>query len=104
MEWRGIDGGARSRNHRGMGGALMTVTLELKPELEQQVRTRAAANGVSFEAYLLSVIEDASAIPTFQEATLEEFEAAMDAFSEGTEALPVLPPEALTRESMYEGR
>jgi hypothetical protein len=82
----------------------MTITLELEPELEQRVLAQAAANGVSPEAYLLSVIEEAAPPSPPELTTLEQFEAALDAFSEGTEALPVLPPEAFTRESIYEGR
>jgi len=81
----------------------MTVELDLSPEMEQQARVRAAEHGVSLEAYLLSVIEEASLPATPAEATLEEFEAAMDAFSEGTEALPVLPEEAFSREGIYRG-
>jgi CubicO group peptidase (beta-lactamase class C family) len=53
---------------------------------------------------LLSVIQGSALPPAPQDATLEEFEAAMDAFSVGTETLPVLPAEAFTRESIYEGR
>lgn len=82
----------------------MTVTLDLNPELEKRIRARAAAHGMSLEAYLLSVIEEAAMPSLPEDATLEEFEAAMDAFSEGSEALPVLPPEAFSRESIYEGR
>jgi hypothetical protein len=79
----------------------MTVTLDLPPELETRVRAQAEALGLSPEAYLLSLI-GASVIPAPGEnATLEEFEAAMDALSEGTEHLPVLSPEALSRESIY---
>ena len=73
----------------------MTVELDLRPELEQRARARASAHGVTLEAYLLGVIEEAALPAAPGEATLEEFEAAMDAFSEGTEMLPVLPEEAL---------
>jgi hypothetical protein len=79
----------------------MTVTIELNPELHARVQEQAIAQGVSLEAYLLSLIE-AMALPAPGErASLEEFEAAMDAFSEGTETLPVLPEEAFSRESIY---
>ncbi len=81
----------------------MTVELDLSPEMERQARARAAAHGMSLEAYLLSVIEEASLPARPAAATLEEFEAAMHAFSEGTEALPVLPEEAFSCESTYEG-
>src|SRR5438128_625558 len=78
---------------RSRGGASMTITLALRPGLEQRVLARAAASGVSPEAYLLSVIEEAAPASPPELTTLEQFEAALDAFSEGTEALPVLPPE-----------
>jgi len=82
----------------------MTITLELKPELEQRVVTQAAAQGLSLEAYLLSVIEAAGVRTVAKRPTLEEFEAAMDELAEGTDDIPVLDPEALTRESIYEHR
>jgi len=82
----------------------MTVTLELDSKLEHRMLIEAAARGMSLESYLLSVIQETATPPPAEDATLEEFEAAMDAFSAGTEALPVLPPEAFTRESIYEGR
>jgi hypothetical protein len=79
----------------------MTVTLDLTPELEKSVVARAAAQGLSLEAYLLSVIEAAGVPPAARRPTLEEFEAAMDEIAEGTDDVPVLAPEALTRESIY---
>jgi hypothetical protein len=82
----------------------MTITLDLDPELEQRVLAQAAMHGVSPEAYLLSVTQEAAPPYTAEVTTLEQFEATLDAFSEGTEALPVLPPEAFTRESIYEAR
>ena len=79
----------------------MTVTLDLKPDLEQRVVAQAAAEGVSLESYLLSVIETAAVRNTTERPTLEEFEAAMDEIAEGTDHIPVLDPEAITRESIY---
>lgn len=79
----------------------MTVTLELNPELEERVQAQAIAQGISIEAYLLSLIEAAALPAPGESASLEEFEAAMDAFSEGTEGLPVLTAEAMSRESIY---
>jgi hypothetical protein len=78
----------------------MIVTLELKPEVERRVMAQAAAQGVPLEAYLASVIEAALPIEP-DECSLEEFEADMDALAEGSESLPVLPPEAFSRESIY---
>jgi hypothetical protein len=79
----------------------MTVTIELTPELHERIEEQAVARGVSLEAYLLSLIEAVALPAPGERASLEEFEAAMDAFSEGTEDLPVLPEEGFSRESIY---
>lgn len=82
----------------------MTVTLELRPELERRLVSGAAARGVSLETYLTSLLEAAMPPLEFDRGTLEEFEADMDALAEGSENLPVLPPEAFTREAIYADR
>jgi hypothetical protein len=79
----------------------MVVMLERAPEVEQRLIAQAASRGVSLEAYLQSLIEAAVLVVSPDDGTLAEFEADMDAFSEGTERLPVLPPEAFTREGIY---
>ena len=60
--------------------ASMTITLQPDPEIESQMR----------------LVEPPP-------VTLEEFEAALEAFADDSEDMPVLPPEALTREAIYEG-
>jgi hypothetical protein len=79
----------------------MTVTLELKPELERRILAEAKAQGLSVEDYLVSVIETAAAPATGERASLEEFDTAMDELAEGLDDVPVLAPDALTRESIY---
>jgi hypothetical protein len=79
----------------------MTVTLDLTPELESRVVSEATALGLPVEAYLLSLIEAATGPATAEGASLREFEAAMDELAEGLDHVPVLAPEALTRESLY---
>src|SRR5438445_2211384 len=80
----------------------MPITLQLKPEIEH--RLLAQAQGVSLEAYVAGVIE-AQVLPgPKRRPTLEEFEADLEAIAEGTDDIPVLPPEALTREAIYGDR
>jgi hypothetical protein len=79
----------------------MTITLQLKPEVEERLLARAQAQGMSLETYVASVIE-AQVLPgPKRRPTLEEFEADLEAIAEGTDDIPVLPPEALTREAIY---
>jgi hypothetical protein len=47
------------------------------------------------------VIKPASAPAASEQASVEEFEAAMDALAEGLEDVPALALEALTREAIY---
>jgi hypothetical protein len=79
----------------------MTITIDLTPELEARIQAQAVAAGVSLEAYVQSIIEAAALQPVGERPTLEEFEAAMDELAEGTEDIPVLSPEATSRESIY---
>ncbi|MBM4045059.1 MAG: hypothetical protein FJ279_08095 [Planctomycetes bacterium] len=79
----------------------MTITLELKPEIEARLVAQARAEGVPLDAYLQKVIEQATTPEAHRRLALEEFEAALDALAEGSESLPVLPPEAYERESIY---
>jgi predicted transcriptional regulator len=82
----------------------MTVTLHLNPELEKRLVALAAARGLSPEAYLVSVLETTTLPAVAENATSEQFEAAMDELAEGMDDVPVLAPEALSRESIYGNR
>jgi hypothetical protein len=79
----------------------MTVTIDLTPDLEARIQAQAVAAGVSLEAYVQSIIEAAALLPVGDRPTLKEFEAAMDEMAEGSEEIPVLSPEATSRESIY---
>lgn len=79
----------------------MNVTLELTPEIEHRVTAEAAAQGVSVEAYLTSLIEGGALLLGPKVTTPEQFEADMDLLAEGSERLPVLSPDAFSRESIY---
>ena len=86
----------------------MTVTLELKPEVEEKIVAEAKARGVSVETYILNVLEkevtngEASFALT---ATPEEWKKAFLewAHTEGP-AHPPLSDEAMSRDSIYRER
>lgn len=79
----------------------MTITLDLKPEVEERVVAQAQAQGVPLETYLASLIEAQVTPLEAPRASLEQFLAELEEFAEGTDDIPVLPPEALTREAIY---
>jgi hypothetical protein len=79
----------------------VTITVQLEPEVETSLLARARAQGMTLDAYVQSLIEGAAAEPESQQMSDEEFEAALDELAEGSEQLPILPPEAYTREGIY---
>ncbi len=63
----------------------MTLTIELKPEIEAQIIERAAAQGVPVKVYLESFIEDrlstGNGKPFYETATADEWEIALADFT-----------------------
>lgn len=86
----------------------MTVTLELKPEVEERIKQKAAEKGLTVEAFIETVIDaDVSrqSDKSFQEAaTAEEWEKALKDWINNFPQHPVLPDEAISRESIYRER
>ena len=83
----------------------MTVTLDLCPEVEAQLVAQANAKGLSLPDYLKRIVElQAGAraalisVPAISHEEWErEFEALIDSFPQQ----PVLPDEAIGRDSIY---
>jgi len=79
----------------------VTITVRLEPEIEERLLAQARAQGIPLDAYLRTVIEQAATLEGRAEVSLDEFDAGLDSLAEGSERLPVLPPEAYRRESIY---
>ena len=79
----------------------VTITVRLEPEVETRLLARARAQGLSLDDYLQGVIAQMAAGGAASKLSFEEFEAGLDALAEGSEKLPVLPPHAYRRESIY---
>lgn len=86
----------------------MTVTLDLKPEVEERIVAEAKARGLSVESYILSVLEKDA---TNREAnfaltaTLEEWKKAfLEWVHTERAAHPPLSDEAISREGIYRER
>jgi len=81
----------------------MSVTLNLRPELEAGLFAQAQASGMTVEEYLLSVVEGA-VLPAMQKTlSSEQRAAAFEAWSAGHRAGPPLSDYAVSREGIYEG-
>jgi hypothetical protein len=81
----------------------MSVTLDLKPDLQARAQTRAAERGLPLEAYLETVLEEALSslkpLSTKPSLSLAEFDAIMDEMAEGSE--DAVPPAVFSREGIY---
>ncbi len=87
----------------------MTVTLELKPEIEERIRAKAAERGLAVEKFLETVIEtDVSRggeRPFYETASPEEWEKALlEWVNTDRPQHPPLSDEAISRESIYRER
>jgi hypothetical protein len=82
----------------------MTVTLNLKPEVEAGLLTQAQASGMTVEEYLLSMVEGAVASAAQTKLSPEQRAAAFEAWSANHRATPPLSDYAVSREALYEGR
>ena len=81
--------------------AVMTVRLELKPDVEANLAAQARARGVPLNAYLQSVIEDLARTEAARPASVQDLELTLDALAEMGRELPHVPSSAFSRENIY---
>ena len=82
----------------------MTVTLNLKPEVEAGLLAQAQASGMTVEEYLLSLVEGVVLPAAATTLSPEQRAAAFESWSAGHRVTPPLSDYAVSREAMYEGR
>jgi len=82
----------------------MTLQLELKPDVEANLKAQAASQGVALEHFALKVLEDQAASRPAKSGklTVEGFNEMLRELAEGSETLPKLPTSAFSRESIYD--
>jgi hypothetical protein len=79
----------------------MTITLNLKPEVEAGVAAKARASGMTVEEYLLAVVEGA-VLPAAQNTlSAEERAAAFEAWAARHRDSTPLSDSAVSREGLY---
>jgi hypothetical protein len=85
-----------------MRGENMSAKLNIRPEVAERLATAANERGLSVEALLGTLLDEAHALPVRPpRATFEEFKATLDALAEGSESRPVLTDSATTRKGIY---
>ena len=82
----------------------MTVTLNVKPEVEAGLLAQARAHGMTAEEYLLSMIEGLILPPTQKTLSPEQRAAGFEAWSANHRRTVPLSDYAVSREAMYDCR
>jgi predicted DNA-binding protein len=81
----------------------MSLSFELKPEVEERLEQEAAAKGVSVESYVKDLIEQQFSQPhDTSYIAAEEIDHVLDSLAEGSDDRLVMPSDAYTRESIYQ--
>jgi hypothetical protein len=82
----------------------MIITVEIKPEVQAELATQAAARGMDVPAYAAAILEQAAQPAPLepQNRSLEEFEKTLDRIAQFSYKIPVLPDEAFSRENLYQ--
>jgi hypothetical protein len=82
----------------------MTITVEIKPEVQAELAAQAAARGMDVPSYLATILEQAAHPASLEpkNRSLEEFEKTLDRIAQFSHKIPVLPDEAFSRESLYQ--
>jgi hypothetical protein len=79
----------------------MTITIQVSPQIEDVLVSRARECGMTVDAYVQSVIESAAVRQEMLAMSPADFEAALDELAADSERLPVLSPAAYSREGIY---
>ena len=81
----------------------MTITINIKPEIEAELARQAEVRGMDVPAYAATLLEQAAQPhPDAANRSMEEFEKTLDRIAQFSHKIPVLPDEAFSRESLYQ--
>jgi len=80
----------------------MTITVDIRPEVQAELARQAAAQGRAVEVYAAGLLEEAAHHPSVVGTlTPDRLENTLREMSQFSHRIPELPDEAFTRESLY---
>ena len=81
----------------------MTITVDIRPEVQAELARQAAAQGRAVEAYAASLLEEAVHLPAgASRLTQDRLGNTLREMAQFSHKIPALPDEAFTRESLYQ--
>ena len=80
----------------------MTITLEIRPEVQAELARQAAVHGRALEAHAASLLEEALQPGNISKALSQgELDRTLQELAQFSHKIPLLPDEAFSRESLY---
>lgn len=80
----------------------MSITINMKPEVQAELSRQAAAHGVDLDDYAASLLEEAAHRTTRSKKLNEEqLNKTLQEIAQFSYKIPSLPDEAFSRESLY---
>jgi hypothetical protein len=80
----------------------MTIIVDIKPEVQEELSRQAAAHGVDIGAYAASLLEEAAHVPAGPKTlSHSQLENTLQELAQFSRKIPLLPDEAFSRESLY---
>ena len=80
----------------------MTIIINIKPEVQEELSRQAAAHGVDVNSYAASLLEEAAHVPAgSKKLSQAQLEKTLEEIAQFSQKIPVLPDEAFSRESLY---
>jgi hypothetical protein len=80
----------------------MTIIVDIKPEVQEELSRQAAAHGVDIGAYAARLLEEAAHVPARPKTlSRSQLENTLQELAQFSHKIPLLPDEAFSRESLY---
>ena len=80
----------------------MTITVDIRPEVQAELVRQAAAHGRAVEAYVAGLIEEAVRLPAGADGLSQDrLEGTLREVAQFSSKIPVLADDAFTRENLY---
>ena len=81
---------------------LMTIIVEIRPEVQAELSRQAAAHGVDIGAYAATLLEEAAHVPAGSKTLSQsQLDNTLEELAQFSHKVPSLPDEAFSRETMY---
>jgi hypothetical protein len=80
----------------------MTIIINIKPEVQEELSRQAAARGVDVNSYAASLLEKVAHVATVsKKLSQEQLDKTLEEIAQFSQKIPALPDEAFSRESLY---